>query len=95
MAVCGALGDWGELLPPTPGFLELVEVRDGVLASFLLVCWLMLHKVCNFSFGVSWLLRLLSCGGVLLYPLSRAAVVSKHPKGLLMLVCSCWWDVLV
>lgn len=26
VAVSGALGDWGELLPPTPGFLELAEV---------------------------------------------------------------------
>ncbi|CAM9145677.1 unnamed protein product, partial [Scytosiphon promiscuus] len=25
VAVCGALGDWGELLPPTPGFQELVD----------------------------------------------------------------------
>lgn len=27
VAVNGVLGDWGELLPPTPGFQELVDVR--------------------------------------------------------------------
>ncbi|CBJ27425.1 conserved unknown protein [Ectocarpus siliculosus] len=29
VAVCGALGDWGELLPPTPGFQELVEASQA------------------------------------------------------------------
>eukprot|EP00903_Cladosiphon_okamuranus_P006432 g6293.t1 len=29
VAVCGALGDWGELLPPTPGFQELVEAAQA------------------------------------------------------------------
>ncbi|CAM9371971.1 unnamed protein product [Pylaiella littoralis] len=29
VAVCGALGDWGELLSPTPGFQELVEAAQA------------------------------------------------------------------
>ncbi|CAB1117427.1 unnamed protein product [Ectocarpus sp. CCAP 1310/34] len=29
VAVCGALGDWGELLPPTSGFQELVEASQA------------------------------------------------------------------
>lgn len=55
VAVCGALGDWGELLPPTPGFQELVEVRLFCYALVIFVSLTTMHRPRGIAFFVSLL----------------------------------------
>ncbi|CAM9608267.1 unnamed protein product, partial [Hapterophycus canaliculatus] len=61
VAVCGALGDWGELLPPTPGFQELVDVSMADRMTKIRPD--LRHRANRFSSEVFPLLRSIGLGG--------------------------------